>query len=51
MTLYKETIYSTLIKIDRAVDSISKPMSAVREPNVSTIPSAPPTHKVLLGGQ
>ena len=30
------------------MDSISKPMPAVREPNVSTVPSAPPTHKVRL---
>ena len=46
--LYKVRIYSTLIKIDRVVDSISKPMPAVRKPNVSTVPSAPPTHKVRL---
>ena len=46
--LYKVRIYSTLIKIDRVVDSISKPMPTIRKPNVSTVPSAPPTHKVRL---
>lgn len=44
--LYKEKIYSTLIKIDGVVAAVSKPTPAVKEVTTSSAP--PPTTKVRL---
>lgn len=49
--LYKEKIYSTLIKIDGVVAAVEKPMSAAKEAVVAATPSTPPpapTPKVRL---
>ena len=40
--LYKEKIYSTLIKIDGTVAAVSRPTSTVKDPVVVTSPRAPP---------
>ena len=45
--LYKEKIYSTLIKIDSAVATVTKQTSAVKEA-AATSSTPAPTHKVRL---
>ena len=46
--LYKEKIYSTLIRIDGVVTSVTESTSADKGGVGAATPSAPPTHKVRL---